>query len=433
MRVGFFVNRFPSGSLTFINDQLTGLLDRGFDVQIFSHQPTETTVQHDEVGRYGLIDRTHYWPNAGYKGFAGALAIHTKGAFRASRRKTVARLFGGFPQETNFKWSWRGVARAAGYLKAQGPEQAPQLWRRAATVASLPKLDALVCHFGPVGVATQSLRDLGVLNAPMLTFFHGYDVSRWVEQHGAGAYRRLFERGDLICPVSRYWASRLEELGCPRERLSVHRMGIDCHNIPFRVRAEPETGCVNITTVARLTEKKGIEYALRALARVRSNAPELAFHYHIVGDGELRHRLVALIDGLNLRGMVTLHGWQARTRVVELLDASHLFVLPSVTASDGDQEGIPVSLMEAMASGIPVVSTRHSGIPELISHGNGELLVPERDVDALARVIKRLLRSTDSWSKIAHDGRKVVETAFNLQTLNDKLAKTIVELVARCA
>lgn len=431
MRVGFFVNRFPSGSLTFVNDQLTGLLDRGFDVQIFSHKPTETTVQHDEVGRYGLMERTHYWPSAGYDGFARASAVHAKGALRASRRGAGARLFGQIPQETNFKWSWRGVAHAARYLGSQGLDKAPHWYRRAATVASLPKLDALVCHFGPVGVATQCLKDLGVLNAPMLTFFHGYDVSRWVDQHGAEAYRELFDRGSLVSPVSEHWAKRLEELGCPKERLAVHRMGIDCHNISFRARTAPQAGCVNITTVARLTEKKGIEYALRALARVRAESPELAFHYHVVGDGELRPQITELIDELQLREVVTLHGWQARTRVVELLDASHLFVLPSVTAADGDQEGIPVSLMEAMASGIPVVSTRHSGIPELVRHGDGELLVPERDVEALARAITRLLRDTESWSKIGHEGRKIVEKGFNLQTLNDKLAKTIAELVVR--
>ena len=417
MRVGFFVNQFPSGSLTFVTSQITGLIDRGFEVHIIGQRPKQRTLVHDEVKRYRLLDRTHYWPPGGYRGWAAAGLVHARRALHTPRASHL---------------NVRGVFQQ---LRSTGIKAAPRLFRKAATLAGLPHLDVLVSHFGPVGLEAQQLRDLKWLNAPMMTVFHGYDVSRWVDKHGAHAYDPLFQRCELLAPVSQYWAERLAQLGCPRERLRVTRMGVDCSRIEFRPRVAPASGTAQITTVARFTEKKGLEYALRALARVNeravsnsNNASAPRFHYHLVGDGPLRPQLTTLITELGLNDVVTLHGWKTQTQVVELLDSTHLFLLPSVTAADGDQEGIPVSLMEAVAAGIPVISTKHTGIPELVRHGNGQLLVPERDSAALATAISALLDNPTSWPDIGLEGRRIVELEFNLETLNDELAATLTEL-----
>jgi colanic acid/amylovoran biosynthesis glycosyltransferase len=139
--------------------------------------------------------------------------------------------------------------------------------------------------------------------------------------------------------------------------------------------------------------------------------------YDIVGDGPLRSKLQQLIHDLNLESIVTLWGAQENSFVRRRMAEAHLFVLPSITASDGDQEGIPVSLMEAQASGLPVLSTRHSGIPELVIDGESGVLVPERDTQALTAGLSRLIAHPQDWIRMGRAGRKMVEENYNIAAL----------------
>jgi colanic acid/amylovoran biosynthesis glycosyltransferase len=302
--------------------------------------------------------------------------------------------------------------------------------RRSIAVLDQWPFDVIVCHFGPVGRDLQEVRDAGVTTRPMVTFFHGYDVSRTIAERGSGFYRRLFEAGDQLLPISDYWRRKLIELGAPPERTLVHRMGVDCRKIAFRARSLAESEPVQILSVARLTEKKGLEFALRALARLPRAQ---AFRYHLVGDGELRPALEREVDELGLRERVTFHGWKTQGEIAKLLERSHLLLQPSVTASDGDQEGIPVVLMEAMAAGLPVLSTLHTGIPELVDDGASGYLVPERDVAALAERLSDLIAHPERWPEFGRHGRSRVETHFDVNVLNDQLAERLRSLVARQA
>ena len=126
-----------------------------------------------------------------------------------------------------------------------------------------------------------------------------------------------------------------------------------------------------------------------------------------------------------------MHGPLPRERVRTLLDESHLLLAPSVTAADGDQEGTPVAIMEAMASGLPVVSTLHSGIPEVVKDGVTGLLVPERDVDALAEGLRRLVESPASWAGMGKRGRAVIEQEYDVGVLGGRLVEILAEAVSR--
>ena len=141
--------------------------------------------------------------------------------------------------------------------------------------------------------------------------------------------------------------------------------------------------------------------------------------WDLVGDGPLRSRLESLAR-LH-RVPVTFHGEQDRSRVRDLLERSQVLLAPSVTAANGDEEGIPVVIMEAMAHGLLVVSTRHSGIPELVSHGESGLLVAEHDSEALGNCLVMLHERPDMWMGMIEKARQRVEEAFDVHKLDDEL------------
>jgi colanic acid/amylovoran biosynthesis glycosyltransferase len=174
-------------------------------------------------------------------------------------------------------------------------------------------------------------------------------------------------------------------------------------------------------TVARFVEKKGIEYSLRAVAEVHKRRPGGGVRYDLIGDGPLRSRIEQLIAELQLKDVVTLHGFCEGKRLHDLMNAAHVLMLSSVTASDGDQECTPVSLMDAQAAGMPVLSTRHSGIPEVIRDGQSGFLVPERDVSALAERIGFLVDHPELWPGMGRAGRAHVEANYNCEKLSHQL------------
>jgi colanic acid/amylovoran biosynthesis glycosyltransferase len=148
--------------------------------------------------------------------------------------------------------------------------------------------------------------------------------------------------------------------------------------------------------------------------------------YDIVGDGPLRSELERLIEQLGITTRVRLAGWKNHGETIAMMEASHVLLAPSVTASDGDEEGIPNVIKEAMAMGLPVISTLHAGIPELVTDGESGFLVPERGDDVLAERIIYLYDHPDIWPRISHAARRKVETRFDI----GRLSKDLVALYA---
>ncbi|MGH7648557.1 MAG: glycosyltransferase [Gemmatimonadaceae bacterium] len=398
MRAAVVTTYFPSVSQTFVLDQITGLIERGHDVDIYALAPepnSEGVVPRAE--RHPLAEHTRYQPRTPRRSLGRALGtaalVHGAWRNRAGDALRIAR---------SARSNKLGVLYEGAPFLGRGP------------------YDAILCHFGSNGERALRVRDAGIVRGPIITAFHGADMSRYVRMHGAAVYRDLFARGDLFLPVSEFWAARLIQLGCPADRIAVHHMGIDLSRFAFTPPRTPTVDQpVRIAAVARLVEKKGLTYAIRAVAALRRDGVDVALD--IVGDGPLRASLESLIGELGMNNAVRIIGAKSRDDVARVVGAAHLFVGPSVTARDGDMEGIPVALMEAMASGVPVVATRHSGIPELITDHVSGLLVPERDSQALAEALRWLVDHPERWLPLALAAHDAVAREYNAKRLNDEL------------
>ncbi|HSR89759.1 MAG TPA: glycosyltransferase [Gemmatimonadales bacterium] len=409
MRVAFVVGGFPELSETFILDQMTGLLDRGHEIMIFARPPRNSRApRHASVDEYGLTGRVTYWE--GRVSDSRSALSRTGHLLVSHPLRTTADL---------------GSCLTA-VLRRQNPVR---LWSRMTAVRTAPAPDVFLAQFGTNGVLAEQVRAACGLRVPLLTTFLGYDLSRILRQKRPDYYARLIRHGELMLPLSDYFRGKLIAIGCPPEKIVVQRLGVDTRRFAFRERTKIAGGVTRIASVCRMVEKKGMETGMHAFARLRRQAPQAV--WHIIGDGPLRARLESLRTELELGESVVMHGALPREQVRQLLDEAHLFLAPSVTAADGDQEGTPVAIMEAMASGLPVVSTLHSGIPELVKNGVTGLLVPERDPEALGDALRRLTEAPASWAEMGRRGRAVVEQEYDVAVLSDRLVEILARAVSR--
>ena len=401
MKIAFFVTVFPSISETFVLNQITGLIERGHEVDIYAEKCEKTSKVHPDVEKYGLSKRVCYL-NKPENIFVQILTIFKLLLTRFINNPIVLLNSLNVFKYRSAAYSLK-LFYAAGYILGKNRTY-----------------DIIHSHFGPNGRNAAYLREIGAIQGKIFTTFHGFDITTYIYNFGEHIYDSLFRLGDVFLPISERWKYRLKELGCNGE-IIVHHMGIDCKKFTFTLRKPPVNDAVEVVTIARLVEKKGVEYAIRAVAKVAKDKPNIK--YTIVGDGLLREDLQSLIEQLNVTDVVKLIGWKQQEQVVEILSNSDILLAPSVTAHNDDQEGIPVVLMETMAMGLPIISTQHSGIPELVQDGISGYLVPERNVDALAEKLNYLIEHPELWSSMGLAGRKFVEDNYNIDKLNDKLVE----------
>ncbi len=275
------------------------------------------------------------------------------------------------------------------------------------------RASAVVCHFGPAGIA--GIVPGLVTGVPVVTIFHGYDASMllrdraWVER-----YQALFRFGAHAICVSEVIRQRLVRIGCPPDRASMIHLGVDLTRFPFEERRRRRPGDpLRLLVVARLTEKKGIPVALRAMRRLLEGGIDVSLR--IVGEGEQRTVLLELRRTLGLERHVTFVGPLDRPEVRRELAGTDLFLQTSIVAANGDEEGIPIALVEAMASGVPVIASRHAGIPELVDHNRTGVLVPEGDDVATADAVTRLGADGALARQLAASARAYIEAEFQLE------------------
>jgi colanic acid/amylovoran biosynthesis glycosyltransferase len=259
-------------------------------------------------------------------------------------------------------------------------------------------------HFASGGrTALPLARSLGV---PLIVTLHGSDVT--VRNSNADTYQRLGESATLFVCVSEFIRERAIEAGFPPQKLIVHHIGVDRELFSSAGLPGPKQ---SVLFVGRLVEKKGCEYLLHAMQRVQRAHPQCELN--VIGDGPLRPSLEALARELNIRCFF--HGVQPATGVRQALRKASIFCVPSVTAENGDSEGLPTVLAEALATGVPAVSTVHGGIPEIVVDGVTGLLAPERDHVALADALCRLLGDGDLWHDFHRAALKRIESQFDLK------------------
>ncbi|NOQ22161.1 MAG: glycosyltransferase [Candidatus Aegiribacteria sp.] len=404
MKIAFILRRFPTLSETFILNQITGLMDLGHTVDIYSTMESDTEKIHPDVNSYRLL--YHLKRLSVPKGWGARVA----GALPALARGLLSSPLPTLRSLDVFRFGRSATSLRLLYLASSFNK----------------RYDIIHCHYGVLGDMGITLKKLGAGADIIVTSFHGFDITTWVGKHGELVYDDLFSEGDLFLPISEKWRQRLIELGCPSEKILVHHMGVDCERFTFKPRLLDKEGKIELASVARFVEKKGLEYSIRAVAALMDEYPRL--RYTIAGNGELFEDMRKLVENLGASQCIKLSGWMPQNRILELLQKSHILITPSVTAANGDQEGIPVVLMEAMAMGLQIVTTIHSGIPELVEEGVTGKLVPERDPIALENALRELLETPDEWSRMGRAGREKVESKFNSRKQVLKLVRYYDEL-----
>ena len=247
--------------------------------------------------------------------------------------------------------------------------------------------DLMHVYFGHTGV--HLLPFIHEWSQPCLVSFHGMDIQPRPDQPGYDdQMRELLLTVPLVLARSRSLFTALERWGCAPHKLRLNRTGIPLEDFPFEQRPLPADGAWRFVQACRLIAKKGLRCAVRAFARFRADHPLAKFV--IAGEGPLREELEDLATELGVRDAVEFCGFLSQADLAKLYAESHVFLHPSEMTSDKNQEGVPNSMLEAMATGLPVLATDHGGIPEAVTHESHGLLVPESDVDALHAAMVRL-------------------------------------------
>lgn len=402
MHVAMILGSFPELSQRFLMNQIAGLLDAGIDLDIYAAMESAGGKRHALDERYGLRERTNY---------------------ARVPRSGLARL--------------RELPRLLGYCLSLNPKKtARALSRRYATASRNLKTlyflrsfahrryDLIHCHFGPNGLVGAYLKDVGIAKR-LVVSFHGSDINSYPRRHGEKVYRTLFERADLITANTAFTSGKLVANGCRRDIIEILPMGLrmdEYPESPFDSRS-----VMRILTVGRLVEKKGYRYSIEAFAAVKRQYPEA--EYLVAGDGPELPDLQRLAARLGVAESVRFLGAQSDGEVAALYRSAAVFVLPSVTASDGDMEGQGLVLQEAQGCALPVVSTLHNGIPEGVRDGETGFLVAERDPGALAAAISRLLANSALRERMGRAGRAFVSAAYDTPVLT----KRLIELYERIA
>ena len=312
----------------------------------------------------------------------------------------------------------------AGLLRDLSPLAAPLRARAVALVHA---------HFAPDAVFALPLAR--ALGAPLIVTLHGFDVTRGDASLLASARppliwsviarRELARDAAAFVAVSRFIAEQASGRGFPAERLRVLPVGVD--TVVLTPGAEPEPGL--IVHVGRLTQKKGAAVLIDALARLRAQGVEARLA--IVGEGPLRSFLAAQVQRLGLDERVTFHGALPHAQTLEMIRRAWLLAAPSLPARDGDREGLPTVVVEAMALGVPVVASSEAGIPEAVQHGVSGLLVAPGDVGKLTAALADLLDSAELRVRLGAAARTAAENRFDLarQTaaLEDLYDRVVVE------
>jgi len=283
-------------------------------------------------------------------------------------------------------------------------------------------------YFGHIGVHLLPL--IQVWKNPSIVSFHGADVMVDMDKP---AYReatlRMLDAVTLVLVRSESLRRAIVDLGCDPKKIEIQRTGIPLDEFPFRDRAVPKNGEWQLVQAGRLIEKKGLPVTLRAFSTFLRQHPNAMLT--IAGEGPLLSELQKFVRELGITDRVSFTGFVSQEQLREIYYRSHIFLHPSQTGRDGNQEGIPNSMLEAMATGLPVFATEHGGIPEAIENGASGVLVPEQDDEALARAMLNAVQDPGLLSRIGHAGGGAVRKNFDLSMQARRLEEIYLRMIAK--
>ncbi len=283
------------------------------------------------------------------------------------------------------------------------------------------KIDLVFAQYGET--ANRIVKICQKLNIPLITHFHGYDASIKTVLSNCKNYKEVFGYSSFVISVSKEMQKRLLELGCPEWKLVYNVYGPDSIFLSIK----PDFTEQKFVGIGRFVDKKSPYYTILAFSKVLVKYP----HAKLVigGNGVLYDTCVNLVNHLNIENNVSLPGVMSRKEFIGHLSSSIAFVQHSVTALSGDQEGTPVAVLEASAAGLPIIATKHAGIPDVIIDGETGLLVEEHDVDAMAEKMMMVLENKELAEQLGRNGKERIKTHFtiekHLRTIDDLIENII--------
>lgn len=363
-------------------------------------------------GPRALIYRDHLLPFSETFILSQADAMRVYSPFFAGRRRVPGIDLGGYETTVVNEGGAKGWAREARFLAGRPPADF------ATRLESLSP-EVMHAHFGPDGVNALPLQSR--LGLPLVVTFHGYDATQGTAlRNGLPAWRygrrrpQLADRAASLLAVSNHIREQLIELGMPASRIRVHRIGVDLAK--FTPAALEERQPI-VLGAGRFVEKKGFEFLIDAMAEVQRVSPETELV--LIGSGKLGGELKARAS--RRLGSFRIFGPCPPREITRWMRRARVLAAPSVTDRFGNTEGLPITVVEALASGLPVVATRHAGIPEAVVDGESGFLVPERDIEALAERILDLVRDDAGWKGMSASCRRIAERDFDLAAQTKQL------------
>lgn len=281
--------------------------------------------------------------------------------------------------------------------------------RSMASYLSANDISVVLAEYGPTGVAM--LKPCSLSGVPLVVHFHGYDVSlkQVLEKYRAG-YGRLFSRASAIVAVSFEMKRDLMAFGAPGEKIAVNPCGVDPSVFCL---ACPADSPPHFIAVGRFVDKKAPETVIEAFSEVARRVDNATLT--MIGDGVLRGDCMRMAGNMGLSDLISFPGTLPHVDVAREMRRARCFVQHSVTALTGDKEGTPVSVLEASASGLPVVSTRHAGIVEAVVHGQTGLLCEEYDLASMTRHMLKMAEYPELAETYGKAGREHVKARYDIQ------------------
>lgn len=309
-----------------------------------------------------------------------------------------------------FRWLER---RALGSSVADQDTTAMSRWLKAESI------DVVLAEYGPTAVSVMNA--CNQTQTPLVVHFHGFDAyTDYVLTTFGEAYRKLFDISSAVVGVSSHMCDQLIRLGAAPNKVYLNPCGAMVTSSKSEAVNDPG---YRFAMIGRLVEKKAPFVSLMAFARLCESVPEATLE--IVGDGPLKAACIQMVHALGLNERVTLHGAQSHEFALGVLARSDYFIQHSVKAPNGDMEGTPVGVLEAMGAGLPVISTRHGGIRDIIAEGDTGILVDEYDVSGMVEGMQTLCRDSGLSAEMGRKARASVMARWTLEKSISGLSQII--------
>jgi len=411
MKVLIAVDSIPYTSETFVLNHIKGLIDAKIDVKVCAFNKPDEQKIHQIFYDYNLEELIFYKPK-----------LPENIIFRICKG---VRLF--FKCVLIYPYS---TVQSLNFIK-YGLKALKLIYLYEMSVfVSKEKYDLIHCHFGTMAKKVSFYQGLGILKAPLVTTFHGYDVDDKLIRADKMFYSDLQKKGVLFFVNSEYTRRRVVSLGFDNNKIKTVPVSLDTTLFKNNeLNTFPRSIHKKIITVARLVEFKGIEYCIKAI-KIVNEKTEINFRYTIIGDGPLKYQLEALVNDLNLTDVIEILGSKDQAEIKEYLSSADLFLLTGIMSSDGRQENQGLVIQEAQAMELPVIVSNIGGVSEGVIDGKTGFLVEPKNIQQISDKILLLLTDDNLRIQMGKRGRMYVVDKYSIENITKSLINSYNQIIA---